>query len=207
MEDLRKTVKLKTSQNKVIVYKQQGNIAYQLLVKAQNLNAQLDLQEVMTYQLTPVPYCLGTPDGFLCKTNKVKGFQFLTNAVADSLPPNQNQTLLIMDGNAIFHSMTEVPETFKGICEKVFKMIPGTSDVIFSTDMYKKNSIKALERVRRGCGDKVLVKGPSMKRPMDWKNFLMNDENKEQFTELLLKVWLNDSFGEHLSSRKVILID
>ena len=75
MADIYKTTKLKNSRNKEIQFKQQGNIAFQVLVKAQNLNIDINLQELMTYQLTHVPYCLGTTDEFLGKTNKAKGFE------------------------------------------------------------------------------------------------------------------------------------
>ena len=110
-----------------------------------------------------------------------------------------------MDGNAVYHMMTEIPDTFKAASEKVFKMIPGSHDVIFSTDMYAEHSIKAQERVRRGCGDPILIKGPAMKRPQDWKNFLANDKNKEQFTDMILNVWSSDSFAATLGDRKVYL--
>ena len=204
MADIHKTTKLKNSRNKEIQFKQQGNIAFQVLVKAQNLNIDINLQELMTYQLTPVPYCLGTIDGFLGKTNKAKGFDYLTKDIQDCLLPNQNENLLIMDGNSIYHMMKEIPDTFKGASEKVFKMIPGSCDIVFSTDMYTKNSIKTMERARRGCGDEILVKGPSMKRPQNWKNFLSNTKNKEQFTDMILKVWSDDSFSALLKDRKVI---
>ena len=206
MADNNKVAKIKNSQNKLIQYKHQGNIAFQVLLKAQNLNINIDIQELMTYQLTPVPYSLGTSDGFLGKTNKAKGLEYLTKDMVDEYPANTGN-LLIMDGNAIYHMMTEIPDTFRGACEKVFKMIPGSCDVVFSTDMYAENSIKSLERVRRGCGDTLLIKGPSMKRPQDWKSFLSNDKNKEQFTEMILKVWSDDSFSEVLNDWQVVLCE
>ena len=159
----------------------------------------------MTYQLTPVPYCLGSPDGHLSKTNKAKGFQFITEDRCIDQQPDPCKTLLIVDGNALYHSMTEIPETFKQVSEKIFKMIPGNCDVIFSTDIYKKNSLKSSERSRRGVSEKNLVKGPYMKRPHNWKEFLSNDDNKKQFTELLLKVWSNDEFSDNIKNRKVII--
>ena len=119
-------------------FKQQGNIAFQLLVKAQSLGMSIDLKHIMKFQLTPVPYSLGTADGHLLKTNKAKGMQYLTKDVEDANLPNKEETLVIMDGNALFHSMTEIPDTFRGVAEKVFKMIPTGSDVIFSTDTYAK---------------------------------------------------------------------
>ena len=59
MGDISKRVKLTTSQNKVVELKQQGSIAFQLLLKSQKLNVGLDLRETMKYQLTPVPSCFG----------------------------------------------------------------------------------------------------------------------------------------------------
>ena len=110
---------------------------------------------------------------------------------------------MVLDGNAVYHSLVEIPDTLKGICQKIFNTIPGTSDVIFSTDMYDSESIKSTERKRRGCGEKLLIKGPAMKRPADWKGFLTNDENKKQFTNVLVKVWSDDSFLSLLKDRKV----
>ena len=157
----------------------------------------------MSFQLTTIPSCLGTPDGFLNKTNKAIGMKLITKDMEDNTPPASEKTLLVIDGNAIYHSMTEIPDTLKGACEKVYQCIPKTSDVIFSTDMYTKHSVKSLERERRGSGEKLLVKGPAIKRPANWKGFLSNDDNKQQFTDILLQVWSDDSFASSLGNRKV----
>ena len=53
MASIVKPAKVKTSQNKVIELKQQGNIAFQLLVKSQNSESQISLEKVMSFQLTP----------------------------------------------------------------------------------------------------------------------------------------------------------
>ena len=84
-------------------------------------------------------------------------------------------------------------------------MIPGKGDVIFSTDMYSPQSIKWSERKRRGSGEQLLMKGVAMKRPSDWRGFLSNDENKKQFTRILLDVWSEDEFTSLLRDRKVIM--
>ena len=117
-------------------------------MKKKSLGKSLDLFEVMKFQLTPVPPCLGTADSFLNKTNKATGFNFLTKDFENDTYPDQNTSLNIIDGNALFHCMTEIPDTFKGVCEKVFSMIPLTCDVVFSTDSYSKKSIKSMERRR-----------------------------------------------------------
>ena len=70
MAQTSKSVKLRSKQNKVTELKQQGNIAFQLLLKSRQGDLDVDLKELLAYQLTPVPYSLGTADGFLVKTDK-----------------------------------------------------------------------------------------------------------------------------------------
>ena len=85
--------------------------------------------------------------------------------------------------------MKEVSATFKQICEKIYDVcMVGKSDLLFSTDVYKENSTKSLERTSRGSGQKRIIKGESKKRPENWKLFLSNDPNKQQLVRLLLKV-------------------
>ena len=97
-----------------------------------------------------------------------------------------------------------LPDTFRGVSEKIFSSIPQGSDVIISTDSYHQDSIKLMERKRRGTADKLLINGPNMKRPSDWKMFLENSENKQSLTNILLSVWSEDSFASKIGWRKVI---
>jgi hypothetical protein len=46
-----------------------------------------------------------------------------------------------------------------------------------------------MERKRRGCGEKLIVRSQSTKRPADWPTFLQNDENKVQFVKVMHQVW------------------
>ena len=101
--------------------------------------------------------------------------------------------------------MKEVPAIFKQICEKIYDVsIVGKSDLLFSTDMYKKNSIKSLERTSRSSGQKRIIKGESKKRPENWKLFLSYNSNKQQLVRLLLKLWNSDDFERKLQNKKVI---
>ena len=68
----------KTTSNRELLYRQQSNIAFQLLnVRAQEPPEKIELKELVKYPLMPVPSAIGTVDGFLLKTSKAKGFQFL----------------------------------------------------------------------------------------------------------------------------------
>lgn len=206
MASMSKTVHMKTTKKKVVEYKQQGNLAFQLLVKAQEAGVQLDLKQLMTHQLTPVPYSIATADNFLGKTDKAKGFIYLTKDMEDAALPPHDTTLVVIDGNAVFHCLQQLPSNFREISQKIFDMLPKGTDVIFSTDMYKTDSIKAMERKRRGTGDKIIVKGESTKRPADWKTFLSNDENKKQLSQVLLDVWSKDENAPKFKNRKIMLI-
>ncbi|MEW8548337.1 MAG: hypothetical protein AB2693_32945, partial [Candidatus Thiodiazotropha sp.] len=111
----------------------------------------------MKYPLTPVPYSLATADGFINKTDKAKGLHYLIKDIENSALPPCETTLVIEDGNALFHYLREVPGNFKQICHKLLDMLVKTSDVVFSTDMYYPESVKAVERRRGGCGDKLVL--------------------------------------------------
>ena len=60
---------------------------------------------------------------------------------------------------------------------------------VFSTDSYHADSIKAQERLRRGFSQRYIIEGKSTRKPVDFKLFLANEENKLQLCQLLLRVW------------------
>ena len=77
--DMGNTV-VKTTSNRELFYRQQSNIAFQLLVRDQEQPEKIELKELVKYPLMPVPYAIGTADGFLLKMNKAKGFEFLAHS-------------------------------------------------------------------------------------------------------------------------------
>ena len=85
-------------------------------------------------------------------------------------------------------------------------MMSKCKNVIFSTDMYKAHSVKTLERIRRGTSQKLLVGGPKTKRPVDWKEFLKNNDNKKRFIEILLEVWSSNQLASKFEDKEVTLI-
>jgi hypothetical protein len=101
LSELAKKTPIKSSQNKIIEYRQQSNIAFQLLVRSQCDDLRIDLKELLAYPLTPVPHSIATSDGFLNKTDKSKGYHFLTKDVEDVSPPPDDKTLVIEDGNVL----------------------------------------------------------------------------------------------------------
>lgn len=172
----------------LVQYQEQSNLAFTLLIKSQLLDEPLDLNELMRYSLAPVPHSLGTPDGFFAKTNKADMLHFLMedNTQDVSYPKD---ALYIQDGMALFYVLANLPQTFGGICLQVLDNMVSKKNFIFSTDCYELDSIKAQERMRRGCSEKFIVDGPATRRPADFKLFLTNEQNKLQLCQLLLRVW------------------
>ena len=75
----------------------------------------------MTYPLTQVPFSLASSDGSPLKTNKstllhkLESKDFYEHQVLTILP----NTVCIIDGNALFHSITEVPSTYDELAKKI----------------------------------------------------------------------------------------
>lgn len=65
-----------------------------------------------------------------------------------------------------------------------------------------------MENVKRGSGDgePLIIKGPKTKKPADWKAFLTNDANKQQFIHLLKRLWSQDSYAKKLHGREVTVV-
>ena len=156
-----------------VQYQEQGDLALQLLVKSQLMKEPLNLLELMKFPLSPVPLSLGTPDGFLAKTDKAKLVHYILKEHSDDMPPPTQDTFYIADGNALFHMMTKLPRTFEEICIRILKEVtPKRNGIIFSTDAYHPLSIKTQERLRRGTSDTLLLNGTKMRVPQDWHAFL-----------------------------------
>ena len=205
MSAAHKTALVKSSKNKIIEFKQQSTVMLNLLVQSQE-GIEIDIEELMTYPLTPVPFSLGTADGYMTKNDKSKGFNYLIKGVDSAQIPPYDTTLIIEDGNALFYYMREVPSNFKEISQKVFDLMGKNCNVIFSTDTYLPKSIKTMERCRRGYGEKLIVQGKLTKKPGNWKEILTNDENKKQLIQVVLDVWSSPDFATNLATRTVIMV-
>ena len=128
-----KCVKLSGSKRKQLELKASRNIAFQLLALAEK--HQLDLAKCFQYPLGPVSWPLGTPDGFLAKTDKSKGMHYIKKNTPRAARPCSNDSTVVIDGNALFYSIGKALKTFKDLASFIFDMIPNVPQVHFSTDM------------------------------------------------------------------------
>ena len=162
----------------------------------------------MTYSITTIPSVLGTPDGFFPKTNKATIVHHLSGEYLAVRPPEE-QVFRIEDGNAVFHSMTNIPDTFRGIALKLLDQSTNKNSMIFSTDRYYADSIKANELSRRAGPNPqppLVFNGENMKRLVDFKLFLTVAENKIALCKIILKVWSSDEVAKKLINRDVYLV-
>ena len=139
------------------------------------------MEKVLKYPLSTVPFSLASSDGYPLKTNKSvllhKNQQYYEEQDLSKLP----NSVFIIDGNALFHSILDIPTTFGELAKKIFSCLPKSSTIHFVTDTYRDNSIKRAERERRGSSEsnEYMLRGPATKVPRNWKAFLSNDENKK----------------------------
>ena len=208
---LSQTTTVTSSAKKSFTIKAQRDIFGQLLVKAQD--NKIDLFKVMSYQLSPVPYSLATGGGFFMTTNKATLMHKLENKdILESYDTNSKITNII-DGNALLQSLVGLPETFGDLALKVFNLLPKNSDEIhFITDAYDSDSIKGLERTKRGNSktnkgkDPLTGGGPLTKLPREWKNYLSFDENKTNLMQFILGEWESDSYAHLLKGKKIFFV-
>ena len=110
-------------------------------MKSQLRENPLDLRELLSYSLSPVPHCLGTPDGFFSKTNKASMLHYLIKQnVNEAKYPKDS--MFIQDGNALFHSLKGLSPTFGGVALQMLGQMVQKGNFIFSTDSYHEDSIK-----------------------------------------------------------------
>ena len=191
----------------MIEYRQQGNLAFQILVQAQSLDEKENMKLLMSFPLTPVPLGIRTSCGMLFQRDKAKVMRYLLKNHLSPEMLDKNFTLVIEDGNALFYALKDISCNFKEICLKLFGMVSSkTWDIIFSTDMYHHDSVKSIEQRRRASGDKLIITGPSTKKPKFSEEFSSNDENKHQLIKLMPSVWQTNLTASHLTNWSYILI-
>ena len=69
--------------------------------------------------------------------------------------------------------------------------------------MWLVDSVKGPERIRRGNSTKLLLKGSETCIPLNWKQFLLNDDNKKQLIQFVLKEWSSPKYAKKLEHRRI----
>ena len=119
------------------------NLFCRLLLIAQT--RQLDMREVLKFELGPLPLTFANVDGTLVKTNKSVLAGLLKRGV-QQMQAIPEESMWIFDCMAVIQSITRIPSTFSDLANVVFKTILSVSKraprIDFVTDQYPTISIK-----------------------------------------------------------------
>ncbi|CAH3175616.1 unnamed protein product [Porites evermanni] len=161
-----------------------------------NKKIHISLKDVLSFELSPVPYSLANADGSLRKGTKSVLCSLLEKDVnvVQQLTALPNPTVVIIDGMAIIQmSKSAGTSTFGDLSEKYYNIFtaPLFSNncvqvhVVF--DQYWENSIKEGERERRGAsvGLEVRIGGPTTPVPRQWGKYISNPKNKVNLCDFL----------------------
>ena len=192
------------SKKKAVEVKAERNLLGRLVLLSQH--REISLEHLFEYPLGPIPWALATADGALVKTNKAQLMHCIEDLIvkhATSMPEN---AVHIVDGNALLQGLVHLPETFEDLASTIFNILPKVATVHFVTDTYVDNSVKDLERLRRGSSPTYLVGGRKTRLPRNFKSFMHNAENKRQLTKFLLAEWQSDRYASRIHHRTVFFV-
>ncbi|CAB4008051.1 Hypothetical predicted protein [Paramuricea clavata] len=127
----------------------------------------VDLQELLSYSLGPVPLALCTSLGCLVKTNKAK--------MPHSLESQPEKAIVEIPRGGIY-----VVDAMATIQKVDVKKLP---------DTYRDQSIKNAERAKRAVGGSQVIRVYGQEIPLQWKKFLSCGKNKEALLQYLYDTW------------------
>ena len=135
---------------KSFVLRANRNLFARLLVIGQS--RQIDLRDLLTHELGPVPWSLATYDGSLAKTNKSALAKLLKDGV-EIFPNLTNASAVIVDAMAQLRTLPRIPNRFIDLADvilsAVIKQAGEARRIDFVADQYPSVSIKILS-VRSG---------------------------------------------------------
>ena len=197
-----KNIQVKASDEKLTTVNADRTLFARLLIASRSRN--IDLREVLKYELSPVPYTLAHTDGTLRKSTKSAPITALEDSVQvlPHLPcDNENpRTAHILDGVAVVQMVkvagartfgemafsryfdTVTTPLRRNNCDRV--------DVVF--DRYdNEDSIKESEHRRRALssGYEVTIANGNTPVPKKWSSYIANPANKMRLQQFLGRMW------------------
>ncbi|KAG1676717.1 hypothetical protein GQR58_014141 [Nymphon striatum] len=171
----------------------------------------IDLKEVFSFPLGPIPWSLGDEFGMLRKTNKAAITTALEKNIeyVESVPQN---SATLLDGMAVVQKLKiDQSNTFGDIAQKFSASISQAGfaskriDVVF--DVYIENSIKNAERVRRGTSSLQFGTLLDNSKVKQWKNFLSSSENKTLLIRYLIVKLKEPLFINQLGNKELYVTE
>lgn len=193
-----KKLNVKAANDKVITINADRDLFGRLLIAA---NArQINLKEVLHYELAPISCALAQQDGSLRKTTKSVLSTIIEEEVnvIPQLLASARQTIFILDGMATVQVVkASGASTLGDLSLKYFDIFTAPlslrncncSEVQIVFDQYKETSVKPRERASRGASTalEVQISSRSTPVPKQWGKYTFNPQNKENLCDYLTK--------------------
>jgi hypothetical protein len=163
------------------------------------------MKELLSYELSAVPYSLAHSDGIMRKTSKSVQLGMLEDDVVDnpsSLPTqhdSSSSTAYIIDAMAVIHmiKIARGTATFGDLAAQYYAYHANKFarngcnrvDVVF--DRYESISIKSAEHQKRGNLNALEISIHSHSTPVSkqWDKYISNPKNKTNLSAFLSEAW------------------
>ena len=195
----------KSSNKKVAELKCTRDLMGRIAVLASKHN--IDLPNIFSYPLTPVPLAMFSTDGTMAKTTKSTLFKELEKKADHGSPLPFDAC--VVDGNFLLHTMAKQRITTYGSLARSI-LIQATAlsdkrvDIVFDT--YAEPSIKDSERIRRNANDQgYLITGPEQQCPRNLTEALKSTSFKQKLPDFLASEWGKPQYKDLISQRQIFL--
>lgn len=195
--------------SKEIVLKADRALFARLLIMAQR--RAIDLRQLFSYSLGPIPWSLASTDGTPAKTVKSK----LLHLIESGVKPTESTPLdaaWLVDGMAVLQALPVLPHgsSFSDLAGEIFLRVTsafgkGCQRIDFVVDQYPEVSIKGCERQRRARSGSVrtTILNSQQQLPRQWKKYLSNGKNKGELATFLVKEWQDKRFAKELLGKQL----
>ncbi len=199
--------KSQTSSQKEVIIKADRSVFARLLVVAQQ-RENITIDEVLRYELGPLPWSMATVFGTMQKTTKSLMTKVLITDEhkVKQIPPN---SACIIDMMALVQSWTKIPDSFGMLANDLLQHITSipAKRIDIVCDTYPLISVKNPEREERASAGTLVMKirGPDQKCADQFKKFLRHGENKESLIEFLYSEWQKPQYASMIGDHKIFL--
>ena len=191
-------VKVTVQKDKVVEVKAERDIFRRLLI-ASDSGRNVNLENILKHELSPVPLALAKTDHKLLSTNKSDLIDIFTEKTTvktmDHLPYSDAPTCLLIDGPAVIQAIGKPEKTntfgdladvFTNSVKRKFTLGYSRVDVLF--DRYFETSIK--DGTRSNCAGVIrpirrVIDSRCVKLPQNWKQFISHSRNKAELASFL----------------------
>ena len=194
-----------TSGNRTVALKADRSLFGRIIVMAQGRDIQME--DILSHPLGPLPWALSTPDGFLRQTNKAALATLIQKNVqpAERIPDN---CAAVIDGMSLVQKVNADNLSFGDVADTVFNMALREGeqckriDVVFDT--YQEISIKNSERSKPGEETGHQLRSiPSSQIVRQWRTFLTKVNNKTSLISFIVDKWRTERFRQKLGNKEL----